>query len=448
MKHTLHIIFIFITVSFTVAQLPDHNTYLIANVDDHTTYSALWGYTSPEGRQYAILGCDSGTAFVDVTDSTNVHEVDFISGAISTFREMKTYSHYAYIVSEGNNSRVQIIDLQHLPDSVSLITTYSFSGSTTTHAISQSGPYLYLSGSNASNQGVQIIDVTDPIAPIAKGNFNQRYVHDCRVNNDTVWACNILNSGFAIINVADKDSPQLIRNVFTIQGSPHNCALSKDKGFLYVTHENLLPGKLDYYNVQDLNNITYLGEWQPTGITTAVTHNIEVYGDFAIVAHYSAGVRILDLTDPALPVETAWYDTRPLDNSTSYEGCWAVYMFPTGKIIASDISNGLFVLKSTVITGINNSSSTITPDKFSLSQNYPNPFNPSTKIDFHLQKNENVRLNIYDAEGRHVSTLIKGSLTAGDHTVVFDGLNLPSGIYFYKLETSDASKVMKMVLLK
>ncbi|MEZ4821462.1 MAG: hypothetical protein R2942_03240 [Ignavibacteria bacterium] len=51
---------------------------------------------------------------------------------------MKVYDHYAYIVSEGTNSRLQIIDLQYLPDSVSLVNTWSYSGYTKTHSISQS----------------------------------------------------------------------------------------------------------------------------------------------------------------------------------------------------------------------------------------------------------------------------------------------------------------------
>ncbi|MEO8665348.1 MAG: choice-of-anchor B family protein [Ignavibacteria bacterium] len=448
MKHPLLIIFIFITVSCTVAQLPDHNTYLIANLDQHNTYSALWGYTSPEGRLYAILGCDSGTAFVDLTDSSNVHEVDFVSGVPSLYREMKTYSHYAYVVSEGTNSRLQIIDLQYLPDSVSLSTTFSFSGYTKSHAISQSGPYLYLSGSNSPNQGVQILDLSDPIEPIAKGNFNTLYVHDCRINNDTVWACNILNHRVTIISAIDKDSPYQINSFFTPNGAPHNCALSRDRNYVYITHENLDPGKLDIYDVQDLSDITYVGDWQPTGITTSVTHNIEVYGDYGIIAHYTAGVRILDLKNPALPVEIAWFDTRPQDNSTSYEGCWAVYMFPNGKIIASDISNGLFVIKSTVITGVNKFSNTEVINNYSLRQNYPNPFNPSTSIDFQLEKSGNISLKIYDARGRLVSTLINGFRTAGDHSVKFNALNLPSGIYFYELVAKDFSKVMKMVVLK
>ncbi len=114
-----------------------------------------------------------------------------------------------------------------------------------------------------------------------------------------------------------------------------------------MTDENTSPGKLKVWNIQDLSNITFVTDWQPTGITTSIVHNVEIYGNYAVIAHYAAGIRIVDITNPAVPVEVAWYDTRPTSNSNSYNGCWGVYKFSSGKIIGSDISNGLFVIKTT-----------------------------------------------------------------------------------------------------
>ena len=88
------------------------------------------------------------------------------------------------------------------------------------------------------------------------------------------------------------------------------------------------------------------------------------------------------------------------------------------------------------------------PDKFSLSQNYPNPFNPNTKIGFEIPKEGNVTLSVYDNGGKLVSTLVSGSKPAGYYTVDFNASNLSSGVYFYKIEYSGQSKVMKMTVVK
>ena len=88
------------------------------------------------------------------------------------------------------------------------------------------------------------------------------------------------------------------------------------------------------------------------------------------------------------------------------------------------------------------------PDHYSLSQNYPNPFNPVTKIPFGLPKAGDVELTIYNVLGQKVVDLLKNFQTAGYHVYEFDASQLPSGIYFYRLSTSDYTNVKKMILLK
>ena len=217
-------LFLVITVLLTFcflnqseAQLPNQNTYLLRNLNQHPSaqllYSAIWGYTAPNGREYAILGCATGTAFIDVTDSANIREVDFLTGPSSNWREMKTYSHYAYIVSEENNSNIQIVDLQYLPDSIRYVGKFDLPDHTSTHSISQSGPYLYLNGCNgAMSQGISIIDLTNPEVPVLRGKWQDMYVHDSRILNDTIWACNISDQRVTIINAQNKDNPVTIRN--------------------------------------------------------------------------------------------------------------------------------------------------------------------------------------------------------------------------------------------
>ena len=88
------------------------------------------------------------------------------------------------------------------------------------------------------------------------------------------------------------------------------------------------------------------------------------------------------------------------------------------------------------------------PKEFSISQNYPNPFNPSTKISYNLPEAGNVKLKIYDALGREVSLLVDGFENAGRHTIEFNGKNLSSGVYFYRIEYQNNFTTMKMILIK
>ncbi len=87
-------------------------------------------------------------------------------------------------------------------------------------------------------------------------------------------------------------------------------------------------------------------------------------------------------------------------------------------------------------------------DSYYLSQNYPNPFNPSTTISYSLPHNGSVQLKVYDILGREVVTLVNKEQTRGNYKVEFNANNMPSGIYFYRLRSSDFVDTKKMLLLR
>lgn len=105
------------------------------------------------------------------------------------------------------------------------------------------------------------------------------------------------------------------------------------------------------------------------------------------------------------------------------------------------------VTYDTVNVGINQISSEV-PDKYNLYQNYPNPFNPETSIKFDIPKSGLTKLKIYNILGKEVATLHSGLLNAGKYEFKYNAKNLASGIYFYKLETDNFVRIMKMVVLK
>jgi hypothetical protein len=88
------------------------------------------------------------------------------------------------------------------------------------------------------------------------------------------------------------------------------------------------------------------------------------------------------------------------------------------------------------------------PDSYSLSQNYPNPFNPTTKIKYQLPVDGNVKIIIFDLLGKEVQTLVNGFEKAGSYELTFNGINLASGIYFYKMKSENFSEIKRMILVK
>ena len=88
------------------------------------------------------------------------------------------------------------------------------------------------------------------------------------------------------------------------------------------------------------------------------------------------------------------------------------------------------------------------PTTYSLSQNYPNPFNPTTKIEYSLPEASMVRLSVYNSLGQEIAKLVDGYQSIGKYNVDFNAANLPSGIYFYRLQSDKFTTTKKMMLIK
>jgi len=89
-----------------------------------------------------------------------------------------------------------------------------------------------------------------------------------------------------------------------------------------------------------------------------------------------------------------------------------------------------------------------TVSEYALAQNYPNPFNPTTTINFSIPETGNVTLSVYNTIGQEVATLVNGVVAAGQHEVTLNAKSLPSGAYFYKLQSGNSTMIKKMLLLK
>lgn len=128
-----------------------------------------------------------------------------------------------------------------------------------------------------------------------------------------------------------------------------------------------------------------------------------------------------------------------------------VFQYPNGFTIGI-ITNNVSVYYSKIVSV--DEKENIELSDYSLSQNYPNPFNPITKICYSIprrtdhQSVQQVTLKIYDILGNEIATIVNEEQEPGIYTVEFDGSNLSSGIYFYKINTADFTAVKKMILVK
>ena len=136
-------------------------------------------------------------------------------------------------------------------------------------------------------------------------------------------------------------------------------------------------------------------------------------------------------------------------NNNGYTGSFDLNCLKSNSqyLFAGTYNAGVWRRPLSEIIGIQNIS-TETPAKYSLSQNYPNPFNPMCNVQFSMYKAGNVRLVVYDVQGREVQTLVNEKLRAGTYEVKFDGSALNSGVYFYKLSTEGFTETKKMTLIK
>jgi len=314
-------------------------------------FSGCWGYVAPDGREYAILGTYTGTAIIDITDSANVREIVHITGPSSIWREMRTWGTYAYVVSEGGGG-TQIIDLSQLPDTAWRVTSFTYtSGSNNTsraHTIEIFDGYMYLNGcANWSPGGIVMFNLNNPIAPAFEGVYTQRYIHDSYTRNDTIFGAAIYGGGgIDIIDARIKSSPSVIARITYTGSGTHNTWVTKDRRYVISTDEiGTTQKNLKFWDLSGLP----IPPSTPAAIYTYnpadIVHNVTVRGDYAYVAWYTAGLVVVDITNPTSPQTAGWYDTYP-GSSGSYNGVWAVYpYFPSGKIIVSDMQTGLYIFR-------------------------------------------------------------------------------------------------------
>lgn len=328
----------------------------IGHIDLNTMHNQdlndIWGYVDEFGNEYALVGGTKGVSVVDITTPSNPTEIFFEPGLESIWRDIKTWGDYAYITTE-EPAGLTIIDLSPLPGSTAFTTT-TYNGPTgnqwnTAHNLYiDSAGYCYIFGSDRDNGGVIILNLNpDPMNPVEVGVFDNWYVHDGYVDNDTMYCGNIYEGFFSVVDVTDRANPVLLGTANSPSFFTHNIWTSNNQ-YAFTTDE-LSGGYIGAYDVSDPANIFELDRIQSSPGAGVIPHNVHVKQNHIISSYYSDGVIVHDVTYPYNMIEVANYDTYPAQTA-NYNGCWGVFpFFPSGIIVASDITEGMFVLNPTYV---------------------------------------------------------------------------------------------------
>ena len=328
------------------------------------TGNDCWGYVSPSGREYAIIGDSNGTSFVEVTNPAAPVIVEKISGPGSLWRDIKTYGTHAYMVSEGG-SGIQVVDMANIDlGIVTLVNTVDSDGTSATHnvAINTDSGYLYRVG--GGDNGLRIYDLNaSPTNPPYVGAWSSKYVHDVQIvtypagspfaGREVAFCCSGFNGGWnetglSIVDVTNKSNIFVIGEVqHSNNNYSHQGWLTEDYQYFYLNDEldEQNTGSLTttrILDVSDIANPVQVGTC--TSGSTSVDHNLYIKGDTMYQANYRSGLRIFDISDRLNPAQIAWFDTYPGSESANFNGIWSNYpFFPSGTVIGSDLERGLFV---------------------------------------------------------------------------------------------------------
>lgn len=320
-------------------------------------YNDIWGYADCEGNEYAIVGSAGYIHFFDITAPSNPVEVARFAGSVnSIWRDFKTYGDFAYAVADQGNDGLMVFDLSQLPDSVSLAFQDN-SRFTRSHNVFIDEPTgrLYLAGSNAISGGVAAYSLAEsPGEPEFLGAWPLPggYFHDIYVRNHTAY-CSHGGNGLWVYDFSVLDSIRALGSLtsYPQQGYNHSSWLDEE-GARLVFADETHGTSLKLADVSDPADIRILSlfrsELLAPAATNSIPHNPFIRGQYAIVSYYHDGVQVFNLSNPEEVERVAYYDTYPENQGyPGYQGCWGVYPFlPSGNIIASDISHGLFILSA------------------------------------------------------------------------------------------------------
>ncbi len=434
-----------------------------------STFGALagndsWGWTdSLNGKEYAIMGVNNGTVFVDVSNPVSPVYLGKLPTATvnSSWRDVKVYKNHAFMVSEALDHGMQVFDLTRLRNVVSPPQTFTADkhftefGSAHNIVINEDTGYAYVVGTSKGGYyrgGPIFVNIQNPINPVIEGGFlsggAEPYSHDAQVityngpDADYIGREILIGSNeieVVIADVTDKSYP------FTISAISYPDVKYTHQGWFTEDMKYFLLGdELDEQNVGfntrtivfDFQDLDYPKEHMVyTGPTAAIDHNGYVKGNNFYLANYSSGIRVVDISNIGAKTmtEVGYFDTYPSGNNANFGGVWNVYpYFPSGNILISDLNTGLYLVRKSNPLGVEENSSS--KKKIVM---FPNPVKSKLTIDggdgFRFEK-----IEIYNIFGGKVGEFHEFDTSS---EISFN-VNYPRGIYLITINYSLTKKLV------
>jgi choice-of-anchor B domain-containing protein len=331
----------------------------------------VWGWTDPQtGREYALLGLNTGVAFVDVSEPDAPAYLGLLPTPTfpSFWRDIKVYADHAFIVSEASGHGLQVFSLARLrgvgapPVVFTANARYTGFGNAHNVAIDEATGFAYAVGTRTCAGGLHMVDVRVPLAPLFAGCYaDDGYTHDAQCvvyagpdaehrGREICFAAN--EDTLSVVDVTEKAAPRLLsRSAYAGSAYTHQGWLTEDHAHFLIDDE-LDEQRFGHatrtwvWDVSDLDAPALRGAHD--GESSASDHNQYVRGSHVFQANYRSGLRVLRFGDLARLelAEVAFFDTFPEHDLPGFAGAWSSYpFFSSGVVVVSDIGRGLFVLE-------------------------------------------------------------------------------------------------------
>ena len=450
----------------------------------------LWGWTDPTtGKEYALVGRQDGTAFVDVSDPiAPVYLGNLPTNTVaSVWRDIKVYDNHAFIVADRAGSHgMQVFDLAELrgiqkAQTFEAVAVYDSIASAHNIVINESSGFAYAVGVNSGGLscggGLHMIDLSVPAEPAFAGCFahvgtgrrGTGYTHDAQCvvytgpdedyqGREICFASN--ETAISIADVSNKSAVEIIvSETYPTAQYVHQGWLSDDQKYFYQDDEldesrgTVSSTSTIIWDVTDLDDPQVV-KMHDHG-TPNIDHNMYVRGNRLFQAHYLNGLRVSDISNPEVITEIAYFDTMPNASGlgggivSPYDGAWSVYpFFASGTVLVSS-SNGLFVLRPVGAASVSVDDDTTLPSAEPFVAVTPNPVYEQATVTIRVPKAATVAVTVYDVLGREVRPLSRTNVTPDQaFELILDTDGMAAGTYFVVARGDDVEVSRKFVVVK